>query len=277
MNKFFKITLSSFILLVASINVAKAKSSKINEAKSNVEKTIVAKVEKNNIAKVENTKYYFGLDASFQYINSTSKNSDTLDDGTKFSPQTKDFYDTMALAPSIFAGVDFDNKFKLETYFIQTNENKINNNTGLAINTNAELVSSKNKNSFPINTNFAIKTQTIGFDFKPYQKLDENLFGFLIFGVNYSRIEIKQGLSTNINLPQLNFNQTFSTETKTSYNRILPSIGIGLEYFVMPNLTLRTQFKYSHLLKNSKNNNSDGAVVEFNGISNLNFGTAYYF
>ncbi len=269
MNKFFKIILSSFILLVASINVAKAKSSKTNEAKSNVEKTIVAKV--------ENTKYYFGLDASFQYINSTSKNSDTLDDGTKFSPQAKDFYQTMALAPSIFAGVDFDNEFKLETYFIQTNENKINNNTGLATNTNGELISSKNKNSFPINTNFAIKTQTIGFDFKPYQKLDENLFGFLIFGVNYSRIEIKQGLSTNINLPQLNFNQTFSAETKTSYNRILPSIGIGLEYFVMPNLTLRTQFKYSHFLQKSKNNNSDGALVEFNGISNLNFGTAYYF
>jgi opacity protein-like surface antigen len=269
MNKIFKIILASFILLVASINVAKAKTSKINKVKSNVEKTIVAKV--------ENTKYYFGLDASFQYIDSKSKNSDILDDGTKFSPQAEDFYETMALAPSIFAGVDFDGKFKLETYFIQTNENKINNNTGLATNINGELISSKTKNSFPINTNFAIKTQTIGFDFKPYQKLDENLFGFLIFGVNYSRIEIKQGASMNVNLPQFNFNNTFSAETKTSYNRILPSVGIGLEYFVMPNLTLRTQFKYSHLLQKSKNNNSDGAVVEFNGISNLNFGTAYYF
>jgi hypothetical protein len=38
-DKFFKIILASFILLVASINVAKAKISKTNEAKSNVEKT----------------------------------------------------------------------------------------------------------------------------------------------------------------------------------------------------------------------------------------------
>jgi len=39
MNKIFKITLASFILLVTSINVAKAKISKTNEAKRNIEKT----------------------------------------------------------------------------------------------------------------------------------------------------------------------------------------------------------------------------------------------
>ena len=61
-----------------------------------------------------------------------------------------------------------------------------------------------------------------------------------------------------------------------AYNRILPSIGVGLEYFVMPNLRLRTQFKYSHLISNSENDNNSSSF-ELNGYSNLNFGTAYYF
>jgi hypothetical protein len=38
----------------------------------------------------------------------------------------------MSLTPSIFAGIDIDNQYKIETFFMQTNESKINNNTGLA-------------------------------------------------------------------------------------------------------------------------------------------------
>jgi len=182
----------------------------------------------------------------------------------------------MSLSPSIYAGIDFNDRFKLETFYIQTNESKINNNTGLAFDTNGNLVSSGNKNSFPIQTNYKIKTQTFGFDFKPYRKLKENLVGYLIFGVNYSRIEFDHKVSVNIKLPQYNYSNVLQAESKKSFNKILPSIGIGLEYFATPNLSLRTQFKYSRLLLPPKDK-YDGAYYEFNGYSNLNFGTAYYF
>jgi hypothetical protein len=82
--------------------------------------------------------------------------------------------------------------------------------------------------------------------------------------------------SVNIKLPQYNLNTIVSAQEKKSYNRILPSIGVGLEYFVMPNLRLRTQFKYSHLISKYEND-SNGSYFQLNGYSNLNFGTAYYF
>lgn len=269
MNKFFQIILASFIFSLAFTNIAKAKAPKNNFVKKNITKN---KIEKPIDVNVEDKKFYIGLDASFQHLNLTATNSDTLDDGTKFSPEVDDFYERMSLTPSIFAGIDIDNQYKIETFFMQTNESKINNNTGLATNSNGQLISSKNKNSLPINTNFTIKTKTIGFDFKPYKKLDENLVGYLIFGVNFSKIEMSQQASVNIK----NLNTTVSVQEKNSYNRILPSIGVGLEYFVMPNLRLRTQFKYSHLISNSENDNNSSSF-ELNGYSNLNFGTAYYF
>jgi opacity protein-like surface antigen len=273
MNKFFKIILASFIFSLAFTNIAKAKEPKDNLVKKNITKN---KIEKPNAVNVEDKKFYIGLDASFQHLNLTATNSNTLDDGTKFSPKVEDFYERMSLTPSIFAGIDIDNQYKIETFFMQTNESKINNNTGLATNINAQLISSKNKNSFPINTNYTIKTQTIGFDFKPYKKLDGNLVGYLIFGINFSKIEMRHQVGVNIKLPQYNLNTIVSAQEKKSYNRILPSIGIGLEYFVMPNLRLRTQFKYSHLISNSENDNNSSSF-ELNGYSNLNFGTAYYF
>jgi opacity protein-like surface antigen len=225
-----------------------------------------------NLAKAEN-KFYVGIDASRQKLDIDLQPS-VLDDRTVFSPKSDDFYKTTSIAPQIFAGLVFDDAFKIEASFLQTNESKINNNTGMGIavvNNSAHVVSSSYKGAYPVSTNFKIKNQAIALDLKPYIKFNDKFLGFFIAGVSYNKIDINQIISVKIG------NTVVSDSTSQTISKVSPSIGFGLEYFVIPNLTLRTQFKYTAFVNKKSTEVNDEKEDQINGISNLNLGVAYYF
>lgn len=215
--------------------------------KNTFTKAIFVFVVISNFAYASDTKFYLGLDASRQDLDLDTSND--IYSGIK----AKDYYKNNSINPSIFAGVDVLDFLKIEASYTQSSTTKKNN-------VNLPIWDGK--------TNYQIKTKTIALDFKPYVKINDKFLAFAIVGASYNKININEKEHDN------------STEeesiTKGSATKLAPSVGFGLEYFVLPNLALRTQAKYTHL--NVKTNaNDDFLLGKIQGMSQVNAGVAYYF
>lgn len=216
--------------------------------KNTFTKAIFVFVVISNFAYASDTKFYLGLDASRQDLD-LDTHALYRDNGIK----AKDYYKNNSINPSIFAGVDVLDFLKIEASYTQSSTTKKNN-------VNLPIWDGK--------TNYQIKTKTIALDFKPYVKINDKFLAFAIVGASYNKININEKDHDN------------STEeesiTKGSATKLAPSVGFGLEYFVLPNLALRTQAKYTHL--NVKTNaNDDFLLGKIQGMSQVNAGVAYYF
>ncbi len=204
-----------------------------------------------HFAYASDPKFYLGLDASRQDLN-LDKNNNAIYSGI----DTKDYYKNNSINPSIFAGVDVLDFLKIEASYTQSSTTKNN--------PNPEISDDLDK------TNYQIKTKTIALDFKPYVKINDKFLAFAIVGASYNKININEKDNYTDD------NSTEIDELKGSATKLAPSVGFGVEYFVLPNLALRTQAKYTHL--NVKTNNDDDLLLgKIQGMTHVNVGAAYYF
>ena len=223
--------------------------------KNTFTKAIFVFVAISNFAYASDPKFYLGLDASRQDLN-----LDTSDIYSDTGIKAKDYYKNNSINPSIFAGVDVLDFLKIEASYTQSSTTKKNN-------PNIPFLNDEGTISIWDKTNYQIKTKTIALDFKPYVKINDKFLAFAIVGASYNKININE--KNLINLEPID-------ELKESANKIAPSVGFGLEYFVLPNLALRTQAKYTHL--NVKTNSDDDFLLgKIKGMTHVNVGAAYYF
>ena len=209
-----------------------------------------------NFAYASDPKFYLGLDASRQDLN-LDTNALYRNSGIK----AEDYYKNNSINPSIFAGIDVLDFLKIEASYTQSSTKKKNN-------PNIEIENDDGTTFTLDKTNYQIKTKTIALDFKPYVKINDKFLAFAIVGASYNKINLNEKNYISIIEKPVSF--------KESANKIAPSVGFGLEYFVLPNLALRTQAKYTHL--NVKTNNDDDLPLgKIKGMTHVNVGAAYYF
>lgn len=156
-----------------------------------------------------NGKFYFGIDALIQ--------NSSLSGSTK---DPNEYYETQTSAISIFTGFDNLDFFKIEGFYSKSNEKK-------------EIT---NVNNF---SSFELKTKTLGLDFKPYLNFDKESRAllYLIFGLNYSQIDIAE-----INQTKTYAINKINTNNQ-GVNKIVPAFGFGVEYLFYRNFALRFQYK----------------------------------
>ncbi|NBO24913.1 MAG: porin family protein [Chlamydiae bacterium] len=218
--------------------------------KNTFTKAIFVFVAISNFAYASDTKFYLGLDASLQDLDLNTSNT-YIDSGIK----AKDYYKNKSINPSIFAGVDVLDFLKIEASYTQSSSDDIS-------------IAPWGK------TNYQIKTKTIALDFKPYVKISDNFLAFAIVGASYNKININE--KDHYTASTIAGDYSIETQTKGSATKLAPSVGLGLEYFVLPNLALRTQAKYTHL--NVKTNSNDDSLLgKIQGMTHVNVGAAYYF
>lgn len=228
--------------------------------KNTFTKAIFVFVVISNFAYASDTKFYLGLDASLQDLNlNTSDNNIGI--------KAKDYYKNNSINPSIFAGVDVLDFLKIEASYTQSSTTQ-KNNPNIEFTINDDTIETWDK------TNYQIKTKTIALDFKPYVKISDNFLAFAIVGASYNKININE--KDHNTESTIDGDYSIETQTKGSATKLAPSVGLGLEYFVLPNLALRTQAKYTHL--NVKTNRNDDFVLgKIQGMTHVNVGAAYYF
>ena len=228
--------------------------------KNTFTKAIFVFVAISNFAYASDTKFYLGLDASLQDLNlNTSDNNIGI--------KAKDYYKNNSINPSIFAGVDVLDFLKIEASYTQSSTTQ-KNNPNIVFTIDDDTIETWDK------TNYQIKTKTIALDFKPYVKISDNFLAFAIVGASYNKININE--KDHITESTIDGDYSIETQTKGSVTKLAPSVGLGLEYFVLPNLALRTQAKYTHL--NVKTNRNDDFVLgKIQGMTHVNVGAAYYF
>ena len=228
--------------------------------KNTFTKAIFVFVAISNFAYASDTKFYLGLDASLQDLNlNTSDNNIGI--------KAKDYYKNNSINPSIFAGVDVLDFLKIEASYTQSSTTQ-KNNPNIVFTIDDDTIETWDK------TNYQIKTKTIALDFKPYVKISDNFLAFAIVGASYNKININE--KDHITESTIDGDYSIETQTKGSATKLAPSVGLGLEYFVLPNLALRTQAKYTHL--NVKTNRNDDFVLgKIQGMTHVNVGAAYYF
>lgn len=229
--------------------------------KNTFTKAIFVFVAISNFAYASDTKFYLGLDASLQDLNLNTSDNNNI--GIK----AKDYYKNNSINPSIFAGVDVLDFLKIEASYTQSSTTQKNN-------PNIEFTIDDDTIETWDQTNYQIKTKTIALDFKPYVKISDNFLAFAIVGASYNKININE--KDHITESTIDGDYSIETKTKGSATKLAPSVGLGLEYFVLPNLALRTQAKYTHL--NVKTNRNDDFVLgKIQGMTHVNVGAAYYF
>ena len=227
--------------------------------KNTFTKAIFVFVAISNFAYASDPKFYLGIDASRQDLN-LDTNALYRNSGIK----AEDYYKNNSINPSIFAGIDVLDFLKIEASYTQSSTKKKNN-------PNIEIENDDGTTFTLDKTNYQIKTKTIALDFKPYVKINDKFLAFAIVGASYNKININE---------KDNYTDDNSKEKekiiKESPTKLAPSVGFGLEYFVLPNLALRTQAKYTHL--NVKTNNDDDLPLgKIKGMTHVNVGAAYYF
>lgn len=163
----FNILITTFTLLFSSDSIAQYdKRQIVQDSKINSDR----KTENYSKESSKNYgKFYFGFDAFLQ---------ESLLNGNIKNPN--DYYEPKTSAMSIFTGYDNQDFFKIEGFYSKSNEkNQITNANGFST---YELIS-----------------KTAGVDFKPYLNFDKDsraLF-YLIFGLNYSKMQAKEFNQTN--------------------------------------------------------------------------------
>ena len=195
-------------------------------------------------------KFYAGLDLTGQSL-SLKKQSDP-----DLRIQDIDsFYDTTSGGASIFAGIDFtDKNFKLESFFTVLEGNSKTSSTVYQ----GDDIENKSK----------INTQIFGVDIKPYKKFTEKTSGYLIAGLNYVKIDIKEVAYFPAD------NETYRKSQHV--HKIAPSAGIGIEHVILPNLSLRGQVKYVYL-NAAVNEDKSGAINKIKYSVLTNIGLSYNF
>jgi len=192
-----------------------------------------------------NGKFYLGLDALYQ--------NSTLNGKTK---NPYDYYEEQTSAVAVFAGYDNQDFYKIEGFYMKTNEKK----QVTAINSLA---------------NYELITKTAGIDFKPYLIFDKETRGlfYLIFGVNYNQIDTKEVNQTKT-YSIFSGNKTSITSRNSSINKVSPAFGFGVEYLFYKNFALRFQYKRNFV--DAKIVNSE-VLNKIKIIENLGFGISHSF
>jgi len=207
----FNILITAFTLLFSRESLAQYEKKQIVEdSKINLDKKIENYSEE---APKNHGKYYFGIDASYQ--------NSTLGSGTK---NPYDYYEEQTSGVGLFAGYDNQDFYKIETVYSKTNEKN-------------QILRSDNFSSFDL------KTRTLGVDFKPYLIFDKKSQAslYLIFGLNYNKIETEEVNQTKIY--SWNGATTKTTYRNSSVNKVSPTFGLGVEYLFYKNFALRFQYK----------------------------------
>jgi hypothetical protein len=217
-----------------------------------------------NSASYANTKFYIGLDASLQQIDTTTQKISIIDNSvtTAETKSMESYYRTKSINPAVFLGLDIAKILKIEASYSTGSHRKKDPHPAYFYHINGVKVIDV------LLTNHNIRHETVSLDFKPYiqlKSIDEKLFGFIILGVNYNKIKIDEKEYTNF----------YTSKDSASLYKTSPAIGIGAEYLVSPHLSLRTQLKYTYFQKQT--GNSTLHLKRINNITNLNFGAAYYF
>ena len=216
-------------------------------------------------ASYASTKFYLGLDASLQQLDTTTQKIYIVNSSETESMDS--YYRTKSINPAVFLGLDIANILKIETSCSAGSHRKKDPNPSY------DYYYNETKIIDTLLTNNNIRHETISLDFKPYMHLksiDEKLFGFIILGASYNKIKIDEKEDKSL------LNIIFYTSKKSaSIYKISPAIGIGAEYLTSPHLSLRTQLKYTYFQQ--KTGNPDLYLKKINNITNLNFGAAYYF
>jgi hypothetical protein len=187
-----------------------------------------------------NGKFYFGIDALIQNSSLSGNAKDP-----------NEYYETQTSAISIFTGYDNLDFFKIEGFYSKSNEKK-------------EINDVSNFSSFEL------KTKTLGLDFKPYLNFDKEsqaLF-YLIFGLNYSQIDIAE-----INQTKTYAINKINTNNR-GVNKIVPAFGLGVEYLFYRNFALRFQYKRNFV--DAKIRNLE-VLSKVKVIDNLSVGVSHSF
>ncbi len=225
--------------------------------KNTFTKAIFVFVAISNFSYASDAKFYLGLDASRQDLDLNTNNDEFTDSNAM---DVANYHKNNSINPSVFAGVDMLDFLKIETSYTQSSARKKKNPHVLS--DDASITLDK--------TNFQIKTKNISLDFKPYIKINDNFLVFAIVGASYNKININEKIEI-INMANMD---NIEVSNKRSINKLAPSVGFGLEYFILTNLSLRTQAKYIHL--NIKKD-SNLLLAKIPSMTQVNIGAAYYF
>ena len=212
-------------------------------------------------ASYASTKFYLGLDASLQQLDTNTQKIYIVNSSETKSMDS--YYRTKSINPAVFLGLDIANILKIETSYSAGSHRKKDHDPAYYYYLVGDVLLTDNN----------IRHETISLDFKPYMHLksiDEKLFGFIILGASYNKIKIDEKEDKSL----LNI-IVYTSKKSASIYKISPAIGIGAEYLMSPHLSLRTQLKYTYFQQ--KTGNPDLYLEKINNITNLNFGAAYYF
>lgn len=219
----FNILITTFTLIFSRESLAQYEKKQIvQDSKINLDKKIENYSEE---APKNNGKYYLGIDAYYQ--------NSALGGSTK---NPYDYYEEQTSMAGVFAGYDNQDFYKIESVYSKTNEKN-------------QIVRSDNFSSFDL------RTRTVGVDFKPYLIFDKKTQAsfYLIFGLNYNKIETEEVNQTKIY--SWNGATTKITSHNSSVNKVSPTFGLGVEYLFYKNFALRFQYKRNFVdakIKNSE-------------------------
>ena len=191
-------------------------------------------------------KFYLGIDALYQ---------NSILSGSAKNPYN--YYENHTSPIAIFAGYDNQDFFKIESYYSKSNEkNQISNSENFST--------------------YDLRTKTLGLDFKPYLTFDKKSQAsfYLIFGLNYNKIDIAEFNETKIYGIFGNPVSTKITSHNSTVNKISPTFGLGIEYLFYKNFNLRFQYKRNFV--NAKIKNS-AVLNEVKLIETLGIGVSHAF
>ena len=172
-----------------------------------------------------------------------------------FTPVDKDYYGLQSQNfPSIYLGANLTENLAIEGSYSYISTDKTNNNTGLIlVSNNASIIS-----------NSKIKIHNIGLDLKPQISFND-LKIFAIFGMNILDATLSERL----------YATGFDSNVKQQYTTGLGySIGTGVEYKFIKNLSLRAQVKYT---KTNLTFDNSYALASIDNILAVSAGLKYSF
>jgi opacity protein-like surface antigen len=202
--------------------------------------------------------FYSGIDIQRQALQ-LKTSSVILSDGSIYKPSVQKFYETVSYNPNIFIGLNAHQNLDIEFGYSMSEEEKINNSTGLF------FVESNPKSYYSVSSKSTLNTKNIYFDLKPSYQIDQNSSLYLILGLNYMKFKLHESLYSGRPLREIDVGNY-------KKNILAPTIGFGYKEKINDNFFFRSQFKYSHI--NKEIADSD---VKLKSLTQLAVGFAYNF